>query len=86
MPLSCLSCRSHPPSAPVFVALPPRHFTPQNPITAAICGAIYVVGRLAYASGYQSGDPEKRMRGAFMYIGLITLLVISCRFAYENIA
>ena len=33
------------------------------------------------AAGYQSGNPSKRMNGAFQYIGLITLLVITIRFA-----
>jgi glutathione S-transferase len=42
-------------------------------ITAA-AGVIYLLGRIAYAKGYYTGDPEKRMKGSFGYIGLLTML------------
>ncbi|PAA83813.1 hypothetical protein BOX15_Mlig018902g4, partial [Macrostomum lignano] len=47
----------------------------QAPRCSAACGALYLLGRIAYARGYSSGDPKKRMRGAFGYIGLLGLLI-----------
>ncbi|KAH3735808.1 microsomal glutathione S-transferase 3-like isoform X1 [Dreissena polymorpha] len=41
----------------------------------AIAGVIWVAARVAYAMGYYTGDPEKRMWGAFGYIGLLIMLV-----------
>jgi glutathione S-transferase len=35
---------------------------------------IWIAGRIAFAKGYYTGNPEKRMQGAFGYIGLLTLL------------
>jgi glutathione S-transferase len=40
------------------------------PIAAALAGAIYLVGRIVYFAGYSCGDPQKRLRGSFMYLGL----------------
>jgi glutathione S-transferase len=40
------------------------------PITAAAAGAVYLVGRIVYFAGYSSGDPQKRLKGSFMYLGL----------------
>ncbi|PAA70165.1 hypothetical protein BOX15_Mlig020109g3 [Macrostomum lignano] len=47
----------------------------QAPRCSAACAAIYLAGRVVYAQGYSTGDPKKRMRGAFGYIGLFTLLL-----------
>ena len=47
------------------------------PKMSAIAGIIWIVGRVFYALGYYTGDPSKRMRGAFGYIGLLSLLVFS---------
>nr|KAJ3402118.1 Microsomal glutathione S-transferase 3 [Polyrhizophydium stewartii] len=49
----------------------------QHPRYAAIAGAVWIAGRHVYASGYSTGDPAKRNRGAFAYLGLIALLVMS---------
>lgn len=46
----------------------------QNPRVAAGAGAIYLVGRIVYAKGYSTGDPEKRKYGAFGMVGMIVLL------------
>lgn len=45
-----------------------------HPITAAVAGTVVVLGRISYFLGYSSGDPDKRMRGAYQYFGLLTLL------------
>ncbi|XP_071135390.1 glutathione S-transferase 3, mitochondrial-like isoform X1 [Mytilus edulis] len=47
------------------------------PKLSAAAGMVWIVGRVFYALGYYSGDPKKRMRGVFAYIGLLTLLVCS---------
>ncbi|RHZ56334.1 hypothetical protein Glove_402g91 [Diversispora epigaea] len=44
------------------------------PILSSIGGVIYILGRLAFAWGYQTGDPSKRLRGAFGYIGIFILI------------
>ncbi|RHZ88156.1 hypothetical protein Glove_26g256 [Diversispora epigaea] len=44
------------------------------PILSSIGGVIYILGRLAFAWGYQTGDPSKRLRGAFGYIGIFILV------------
>ncbi|XP_062605340.1 glutathione S-transferase 3, mitochondrial-like [Saccostrea cucullata] len=51
------------------------------PKLAALSGVIWCVGRIFYAQGYYTGDPNKRLRGSFAYIGLITMLVLSIIFA-----
>ena len=58
--------------------------TPHQLISAA-GGAIWSVGRIAYAWGYQSGEPSKRARGAFMHIGTLMLLGSTISLAYNLI-
>ncbi|GAA5822031.1 hypothetical protein JCM3770_002256 [Rhodotorula araucariae] len=48
-----------------------------HPRYAAVAGAIWIAGRLAYIRGYSSGDPAKRQRGAFQYLGLVPLFLYS---------
>ncbi|XP_060071645.1 glutathione S-transferase 3, mitochondrial-like [Ylistrum balloti] len=45
------------------------------PKLGAVSGLIWMAGRVAYALGYYTGDPEKRKNGFFGYIGILTLLV-----------
>ncbi|CAM9792751.1 unnamed protein product [Ectocarpus sp. 12 AP-2014] len=45
-----------------------------RPIVAGVAGAIRLAGFVAYVIGYRTGNPEKRHKGAFGYIGLITML------------
>ena len=54
----------------------------RHPIGAAITGSVFCVGRVIYAIGYQSGDPEKRVPGALIseVFGLLPLLGMSVSF------
>ncbi|CAN0418234.1 unnamed protein product, partial [Ectocarpus sp. 13 AM-2016] len=45
-----------------------------RPTIAGVAGAIRLAGFVAYVIGYRTGNPDKRHKGAFGYIGLITLL------------
>ncbi|XP_029827885.3 microsomal glutathione S-transferase 3 [Ixodes scapularis] len=51
----------------------------EYPRLAAASGVVFLAGRIVYALGYSTGDPAKRMRGGFQYIGLLTLLGLSAR-------
>lgn len=53
------------------------------PKISALAGIVWIAGRVAYAKGYYTGDPEKRLRGAFGYLGLLTLLVNSILLALD---
>nr|XP_011449764.1 microsomal glutathione S-transferase 3 [Crassostrea gigas] len=53
------------------------------PRFSAVCGLIFVLGRLVYAAGYQSGDPKKRLYGTFAYIGIGGMFVCSVVFALD---
>ncbi|KAG2196092.1 hypothetical protein INT46_010159 [Mucor plumbeus] len=44
------------------------------PEISAAAGVVFLLGRIVFTSGYVTGDPAKRTRGAFGYLGLITLL------------
>ncbi|XP_054707517.1 microsomal glutathione S-transferase 3-like [Uloborus diversus] len=51
------------------------------PKLSACAGVVYLLGRIAYAKGYSTGDPEKRYRGMFMHFGMLTLLFTTGHFA-----
>nr|QGA31155.1 microsomal glutathione transferase 2 [Pardosa pseudoannulata] len=51
------------------------------PKLSAGAGIVYLLGRIVYALGYSSGDPQKRLRGMFMHLGSLTLLYTSAHFA-----
>ncbi|XP_050394385.1 microsomal glutathione S-transferase 3 [Patella vulgata] len=52
----------------------------QFPRISAVCGILYLASRIVYAYGYYTGDPAKRNRGAFGYIGLLGLLISTVAF------
>ncbi|KAF9432646.1 Microsomal glutathione S-transferase 3 [Entomortierella beljakovae] len=55
------------------------------PRAAPALGLIWCLGRIAFSYGYSTGDPNKRMYGAFGFIGTFGLLGLSAKVAYEVI-
>ncbi|KAI9259577.1 hypothetical protein BDA99DRAFT_538537 [Phascolomyces articulosus] len=47
------------------------------PVYASAAGAVFLIGRFFFSSGYLTGNPSKRMRGVFSYIALLALLGMS---------
>jgi len=46
----------------------------KHPLIASAGGWVWILGRLVYASGYYTGDPQKRVRGEFFNAGMLALL------------
>ncbi len=46
----------------------------QYPVAASLAGLVYLFGRYRYVQGYSTGEPEKRYKGAVMYIGSLAML------------
>jgi len=55
------------------------------PVLASIGGVIWIAGRIAYAKGYYTGDPKKRVKGAFGHLGMLILLGATAKFATKLI-
>ncbi|XP_011683175.1 microsomal glutathione S-transferase 3 isoform X2 [Strongylocentrotus purpuratus] len=55
----------------------------ERPRAAAGLGGLWVLSRITYAFGYYSGDPNKRRRGAFGYIGTMGLMSLTVRSAFR---
>ncbi|ORY50962.1 MAPEG-domain-containing protein [Rhizoclosmatium globosum] len=55
----------------------------EHPVSAAVAGSVWLVGRALFAKNYQSGDPTKRNSGFawIHYIGLTALLGMSLKSA-----
>ncbi|XP_076444441.1 glutathione S-transferase 3, mitochondrial-like [Babylonia areolata] len=51
------------------------------PRLSALFGVIYLASRVVYAYGYYTGDPSKRNRGVFGYLGYFGLVIINILFA-----
>jgi len=54
-----------------------------NPKWASICFSIWITARFFYAAGYYTGDPEKRMRGVFGYIGFFGMFFYNIYTGYQ---
>lgn len=54
-----------------------------HPCLSSAAGLVWIAGKVVYALGYYTGKPEKRVKGAFSYIGLLTLLGTSISTAYQ---
>ena len=55
------------------------------PEISAGAGVVFLLGRIVYAQGYSTGDPAKRTRGAFAYLGVLALLGTSATTIYNLI-
>eukprot|EP00850_Spirogloea_muscicola_P018541 SM000171S03230 [mRNA] locus=s171:103368:104883:+ [translate_table: standard] len=55
------------------------------PVTAAVFGTVWIIGRLVYSMGYYSGDPQKRHQGAWHGFGLMGLIGTACVFAFRQL-
>ncbi|XP_076604415.1 microsomal glutathione S-transferase 3b [Chaetodon auriga] len=53
------------------------------PLSASVLGAIFVTSRFSYAWGYYTGDPEKRLRSAYGYIGYFGVMILSISIALQ---
>eukprot|EP00201_Polytomella_parva_P007361 CAMPEP_0175078842 /NCGR_PEP_ID=MMETSP0052_2-20121109/24415_1 /TAXON_ID=51329 ORGANISM="Polytomella parva, Strain SAG 63-3" /NCGR_SAMPLE_ID=MMETSP0052_2 /ASSEMBLY_ACC=CAM_ASM_000194 /LENGTH=120 /DNA_ID=CAMNT_0016348953 /DNA_START=150 /DNA_END=512 /DNA_ORIENTATION=+ len=53
------------------------------PVASASLGAVYLAGKIAYFNGYSTGIPNKRLIGSIAYLGLLPLIGICAKIAYE---
>ncbi|GAA6096005.1 microsomal glutathione S-transferase 3b [Tachysurus ichikawai] len=53
------------------------------PTAASVLGVIWVTSRFSYAWGYYTGNPAKRMNGAYGYIGLFGVIILSLSVALQ---
>jgi glutathione S-transferase len=53
------------------------------PEISAGAGVVYLLGRALYASGYSTGNPDKRRRGVVGYLGFLTLIGTSSLTVYN---
>eukprot|EP01025_Chloroclados_australasicus_P033129 TRINITY_DN33720_c0_g2_i1.p1 TRINITY_DN33720_c0_g2~~TRINITY_DN33720_c0_g2_i1.p1 ORF type:complete len:179 (-),score=10.40 TRINITY_DN33720_c0_g2_i1:339-821(-) len=57
----------------------------QHPVTAAVCGAIYSLGKVLYFNGYAKGGPKGRYAGNVAYIGALGLVGMTFKMGYNGI-
>ncbi|KAG7334431.1 hypothetical protein KOW79_002838 [Hemibagrus wyckioides] len=53
------------------------------PTAASVLGVIWVTSRFSYAWGYYTGNPAKRLNGAYGYIGLFGVIILSLSVALQ---
>nr|XP_023698261.1 microsomal glutathione S-transferase 3-like [Paramormyrops kingsleyae] len=53
------------------------------PMTASVLGVIWVTSRFSYAWGYYTGNPVKRMNGAYGYVGFFGVVILSIAVALQ---
>ncbi|KAG0352234.1 Microsomal glutathione S-transferase 3 [Podila minutissima] len=53
------------------------------PIAAPVLGMIWIAGRIFYSIGYTSGEPNKRIMGAWGHIGDVGLLGLTGKMAWD---
>ena len=57
----------------------------QNPVTAAVLGCVFLVGRFLYFTGYSLGSPDGRLPGSgIAYLGLFGLLGICFKAGFDS--
>jgi len=56
-----------------------------HPKVSAAAGWVWIAGRIVYAIGYNTGEPKARVKGAFGYLGLLTLLGCTIHTAVQTI-
>jgi glutathione S-transferase len=57
----------------------------QYPRISAGAGVVYLIGRIAYAVGYYTGEPKNRRYGLFGFVGMLTLLGNTVSFACHQL-
>mmetsp|Transcript_9293 Transcript_9293/g.19157 ORF Transcript_9293/g.19157 Transcript_9293/m.19157 type:complete len:189 (+) Transcript_9293:37-603(+) len=55
------------------------------PVLASAAGGIWIAGRVVYSQGYYTGDPEKRLQGAWNNIGIILLWTLTIQFGAKQL-
>jgi len=57
----------------------------EMPYFCSLGGWIWIFGRIMYAKGYYTGDPNKRARGNMSVIGMVMLLAATAKFAIKHL-
>jgi len=57
----------------------------EMPYFCTMGGCIWILGRIMYAKGYYTGDPNKRARGNVSVIGMVMLLAATAKFALKHL-
>nr|ABC61054.1 microsomal glutathione transferase [Clonorchis sinensis] len=55
------------------------------PRSFAVCGVVYLLGRILYFRGYSTGDPEKRKLGGVSLLGLFPMFLGLVAFGAQHL-